>query len=195
MNLSDPILQHRPRLSVVLARWGVFFLFWLALVVRPIPDGVGPSAAFLHFVPDLLAGLGGAAAATWISLWLLPPQPVRLSLTGLLRLAWHFVRNSVLAGVDVARRALDPRLPLKPGFIEYVVRLPAGPLRNSFTAMTSLLPGTLPVQAKADGTVVYHCLDLSQPVVRQLGLDESVLTGALRPQIAASKPGNEVRDE
>ncbi len=195
MDPSDTILYRRPSLGVVGARWGVFLVFWFALVVRPVRHGVGTPEAFFQFLPDFLAGLGGAAAATWISLWLLPPQPTRPSLTGLFRLAWHFVRNSVLAGVDVARRALDPRLPLNPGFIEYSVRLPAGPLRDSFTAMTSLLPGTLPVQTKPNGTVVYHCLDVGQPITRQLGIDESVLTGALRPETAASAPVNEVRDE
>jgi multicomponent Na+:H+ antiporter subunit E len=118
-----------------------------------------------------------AAAATCTSLRLLPPQPGRMRLTGLLSLIPHFLWKSVVAGVDVARRALDPRLPLRPGFVACRVGFAPGPARNAFAAMTSLLPGTVPC-AEEDGALVYHCLDIGQPVLEELAEEERRLTQA-----------------
>ena len=126
---------------------------------------------------DLAAGLAAAAAAAWASLHLVPPvSGVRPLL--LLALAPRFLWQSVVAGVDVARRALDPRLPLRPGFVGYRPALEPGLARNAFAALTSLLPGTVP--ARDDGqTLLYHCLDLDQPVAAQLAAEELRLARAL----------------
>ena len=96
----------------------------------------------------------------------------------LARLALRFLCQSVVAGMDVARRALDPRLPLRPGFVTYPVRFPPGTARNAFAALTSLLPGTVPA-GDEDGQLVYHCLDVDQPVVSQLAAEEAALSRAL----------------
>jgi multicomponent Na+:H+ antiporter subunit E len=85
----------------------------------------------------------------------------------------RFLCQSVVAGVDVARRALDPRLPLNPGFVLYAVRLPPGPRRNTFTALMSLLPGTVPT-GSAEGGLLIHCLDVGQPVAAQLAEEEAL---------------------
>ena len=87
--------------------------------------------------------------------------------------------QSVLAGIDVARRAFDPRLPLKTGFVVYPVRYPRGPARNAFASLTSLLPGTVPVRDDAQG-LLYHCLDVEQPVAEQLAAEEEAVSRALR---------------
>ena len=46
-----------------------------------------------------------------------------MRLTAVLSLIPHFLWKSVVAGVDVARRALDPRLPLRTGFVGYRVAI------------------------------------------------------------------------
>ena len=84
-----------------------------------------------------------------------------------------------MGGVDVARRALSVRLPLRPGFVVYPVRLPPGPARNVFGALTSALPGTLPSGSDDRGALIYHCLDVGQPVAAQLAIDEGLLIRAL----------------
>jgi multicomponent Na+:H+ antiporter subunit E len=94
------------------------------------------------------------------------------------RLALRFLSQSVIAGVDVATRALDPRLPLRPGFVDYPVGFPPGTTRNVFTTLTSLLPGTVPIEEES-GELVYHCLDIEQPVVSQLAAEEAALRRAL----------------
>jgi multicomponent Na+:H+ antiporter subunit E len=127
---------------------------------------------------DLPAAAVAVAAATWTSLRLLPPGSSRLSPGALAKLTFRFAYESVAAGVDVARRALDPRLPLRPGFVRYPVRLPPGTARNTFTTLTSLLPGTVPARAER-GHIIYHCLDVEQPVTSQLAAEEAALTRAL----------------
>ena len=123
---------------------------------------------------DLLAGAVAALAATWASLHLLRPRTSRIRPAALVKLVLHFLRQSVVAGVDVARRALDPRLPLNPGFVLYPARLPPGPGRNMFTALMSLLPGTVPTGAAERGGLLIHCLDIEQPVAAQLAAEEAL---------------------
>jgi multicomponent Na+:H+ antiporter subunit E len=123
---------------------------------------------------DLVPGVIAALAATWVSLRLLPSGPNRLEPLALSKVALRFLRESVLAGADVARRALDPKLPLDPGFIPYSTGLPSGTARNAFTALMSLLPGTVPVGSDQSGGLVIHCLDIRQPVAAQLAAEEAL---------------------
>lgn len=123
---------------------------------------------------DLVAGAVAALAASWASLHLLRPGTSRVQPAALARFVLHFLRQSVVAGVDVARRALDPRLPLNPGFVLYPVRLPPGPGRNMFTALMSLLPGTVPTGSAERGDLLIHCLDVGQPVAAQLAEEEAL---------------------
>jgi multicomponent Na+:H+ antiporter subunit E len=142
-----------------------FFVLWLILF------GTNPV--------DLPIGIAAAVAASWTSLRLLPQGTARASPVALARLALRFLVQSVVAGADVARRALDPRLPLRPGFVAYPVSFPPGAARNVFTTLTSLLPGTVPV-GDENGKLIYHCLDVDQPVVSQLAAEEAALLRALR---------------
>ena len=150
-------------LPAAIARGAGFLAFWVILI------GFGPV--------DLVVGLITAAAAAWTSLRVLPPQPGRVRLSALLSLIPHFLWKSVVASVDVARRALDPRLPLRPGFIAYRVGFAPGPACNVFAAITSLMPGTVPC-ADEDGALIYHCLDIGQPVVEELAEEERRLAQA-----------------
>jgi multicomponent Na+:H+ antiporter subunit E len=143
---------------------GVGFLcVWITLI------GGGPA--------DLVAGLAAGAAAAWASLRLIPPGAARVRPAALLGLVPRFLWQSVVAGVDVARRALDPRMPLRPGFVRYTPRFEPGLARNAFATLTSLLPGTVP--AEDDGeALLYHCLDVEQPVAAQLSAEELRLSRA-----------------
>jgi multicomponent Na+:H+ antiporter subunit E len=141
-----------------LGRGMVLLGFWIVLI------GTGPA--------DLAAGVVTAAAATWASLRLAPPGWMRVRVAALPAFALRFLWQSVAAGVDVARRAFDPRLPLRPGFVRYPARRPGGAARAAFASYSSLLPGTVPVED--DGEVLlYHCLDIVQPVAAQLAVEEA----------------------
>jgi len=122
---------------------------------------------------DLTAGLIAAAIATAVSLRLLPPSPGWPHLGAGLHLFLSFLWQSLVSGLDIAYRVLHPRLPLQPGLVRYPVRLPAGPLRSSFAALTGAIPGTLPVGTAGDGVLLYHCLDTRAPVHDQLQRDEA----------------------
>jgi multicomponent Na+:H+ antiporter subunit E len=141
------------------------FGFWLIL------SGADPAGLAVGAMASLLA--------TWASLRLLPAGTWRPRPASLVRLALRFLRQSTIAGVDVAWRALDPRLPLRPGFVIFPVRLPAGTARNVFCTLTSLLPGTVPAGSDDSGSLVIHCLDVRQPVLADLTAEEALLIRAL----------------
>lgn len=149
------------------ARALLFFALWLV-----IDQSAKPA--------NLFFGIVAAAAATWASLHLLPPAAGRVRIFVLLTLLPRFLWQSLVAGVDVARRAFSPGLPLNPGFVDYPTALPRGAARNAFELISSLLPGSVPT-AEAEGTIEYHCLDVSQPVVEQLAAEERAFAQALVP--------------
>ena len=125
------------------------------------------------------AGVVAAALATWASLRLLPPSKGRLSAPALAKLILRFFHQTIVAGIDVAWRALDPRLPLRPGFIVYPTRLSMGAARNGFCTMASLLPGTLPAESDRRESLLIHCLDVEQPVAAELAMDEDLFNQAI----------------
>jgi multicomponent Na+:H+ antiporter subunit E len=127
---------------------------------------------------DIPAAVVAVGAATWTSLRLLEPKASRRSPLAIVQLVLLFLYHSIIAGADVARRALDPRLPLRPGFVRYPTRLSHGMPRNVFTTLTSLLPGTVPT-GEDNGQLVYHCLDVEQPVIAELAAEEAALVRAL----------------
>jgi multicomponent Na+:H+ antiporter subunit E len=152
-------------LRVVLARVVGFLAFWLIVAgTKPV---------------DLFVGMLAAIIVTWVSLRLLPPGTMRLRPSALAKLVLRFLHQSIVAGVDVAWRALHPRLPLQPGYVIYRSRLPPGTMLNAFCTMTSLLPGTLPSGTDESGGLIVHCLDETQPVIQQLAIEEALLARAL----------------
>ena len=127
----------------------------------------------------LPVGAMAAVLATWASLRLLPAGTWRPRPASLVRLALRFLRQSAIAGADVAWRAFDPRLPLRPGFVIFPARLPPGTARSAFCTLTSLLPGTVPAGSDESGSVVVHCLDVRQPVLADLTAEEALLMRAI----------------
>jgi multicomponent Na+:H+ antiporter subunit E len=155
---------ERKVLSSWIARGVGYFAFWVLLIgIKPV---------------DLAVGLVAAAAATWTSITLLPPGELRLRLAGLPRYALHFLWQSVVAGVDVARRAFAPHPRLRPGLIPCRSHYPQGTMRNAFASLTSLLPGTLPLHDDVQG-LLYHALDIDQPIAEQLAEEEAAVSRLL----------------
>jgi multicomponent Na+:H+ antiporter subunit E len=141
-----------------------FFALWLIL------SGAEPAG--------LPAGMVAVVAATWTSMKLQPAGAWRVSPPAMGGLLLRFLQQSVIAGADVARRALDPRLPLRPGFVAYPVQLPPGASRNTFCTLSSLLPGTLPAGTDARDRLLVHCLDTGEPILAQLREEETLLAQA-----------------
>jgi multicomponent Na+:H+ antiporter subunit E len=161
----------QPRRGALLVRGLGFLALWIVLM------GWAPE--------QLVFGVATAAVAAWTSARLMPAGTLAIRPWALLALVPRFLWQSVVAGVDVARRAFDPRLPLAPGYVVYHPRVPPGLARIMFTSYTSLLPGTVPC-GDDQGGVIYHCLDIGQPVVEQLRAEEARLTWAIAPGISAA---------
>jgi multicomponent Na+:H+ antiporter subunit E len=79
-----------------------------------------------------------------------PLRPLRL-----LAFFGYFLRASLLGGLDVARRALDPALPIEPHFLRHPLRVPHGPPRTLMLSVVSLLPGTLGADIEGDELLVH----------------------------------------
>jgi len=133
---------------------------------------------------DLPVGLIAVAIGCWISVRIRPTSPVTARLVPTLRYVGTFLRQSVLAGIDVARRAFDPRLPLKTGFVEFVPTLQSDMERTLFADLSSMAPGTLPVEERPGGALLVHCLDTDTDVAAQLAADERRLAAALGREVA-----------
>jgi multicomponent Na+:H+ antiporter subunit E len=155
---AEPPVNGPGTVGSAISRAAGFFGFWLVLT--------GADAG------DLAAGLVAAVAATWVSLRLMPAQQWSLRPIKLAGYVLHFLRQSIVAGIDVAWRALDPRLRLRPGFVVYQPQLPPGTTREAFCAIMSLMPGTLPCGPAEGNGLTIHCLDVTQPVAEQLAVEE-----------------------
>ena len=152
-------------MSAALMRALLYFALWIV-----IDQSAKPA--------NLAFGVLATAAATWASLRLMPPSLGSVRIGALVLLLPRFLWQSLVAGIDVARRAFSPRMPLQPGFVQYPTGLPRGAARNAFAAISSLLPGPVPV-GETDTHIEYHALDLSQPVVEQLAAEEQAYAKAL----------------
>jgi multicomponent Na+:H+ antiporter subunit E len=139
-------------------RFAGFFLLWLVLI------GADPK----HWPFGIVA----ACAATFASarLW---PVSTGLSFAGVARFTLRFLPQSVMAGLDVARRAFAADPGLHPGFVAHETALPPGMARDGMTAVMSLQPGKLPVGLADQGDLLVHCLDTRQPVAAEMAADEA----------------------
>jgi multicomponent Na+:H+ antiporter subunit E len=157
-------MRSRTEILLLLKRGLGFFALWLVLT--------GGRADGIVF------GLAAAALAALASRRLAPPAERRLRPLRLALLAPRFLARSLAGGMDVARRAFHPRLPLRPGWIRYRASLPGGAPRVLLGSEISLLPGTL-VAGEADGCLLVHCLDTDLPALRQIEEEEARLGRAI----------------
>jgi multicomponent Na+:H+ antiporter subunit E len=159
MSLRVPLMTR-----VIAARFAFFMGVWLMIADWK--------------EEDLPIGFAASALALWISLSLLPPTAVGLRLAPLAKLTVRFLSLTIVAGVDVARRALLPCLDLRPGFVALPFTLPSGVARNAFLVYSSLQPGTLPTSAEGE-TLQVHGLDISQPIAASVQADEALFGKAI----------------
>lgn len=126
-------------------------LTWYALT-----DGATTWDAWAIGVPAILfaAALGSA----------LPPFD--WSWRGAFRFVAFFARESWSGGVDVARRAFDPRMPLAPGLFEHPLDMPDDLARVAVANTSSLLPGSLVVDVHSDKLLI-HALDVEHPSTKR----------------------------
>lgn len=149
-------------LRSALLRVPLFALLWWGLVEGEVRQAHWAAVA-----------VGAGVAASFV---LVPPERSRGRWRGLARFVPYFLWQSVQAGADVAWRALHPRLPIDPGFIEYPLELSGEDERVFFTDALSLLPGTLGVELRRD-SVRIHVLNRAVPVQDRLRELEEYVAG------------------
>lgn len=150
-------------MRALLWRTALFAALWIVLT-----GGVGKPYLGLVAVP----------LAAVVGLRLMPPGGRRIAPLAATRLVAGFLVRSVAGGVDVARRALDPRMPLAPGWRVLRTALPEGGARVAFETELSLLPGTLSAGSDGDRILV-HCLDTRRDVDAEVHAEEARLAAAL----------------
>ena len=94
------------------------------------------------------------------------------SLPGILRFVPFFLWHSLRGGIDVASRALHPRLPISPDLLKHQWRLPTGLPRVFMANTVSLLPGTLSAELSEEFLLV-HVIDQTSAVETELTLIEA----------------------
>jgi len=129
---------------------------------------------------ELAVGLVAATLGAWASAQLAPPRHgTATQLPALAVLALRLPVQVLLAGIDVAMRALSPRLAIRPGLVAFSPKLSPGPERDAFLTLASLLPGSVPAGPDGSGRVVIHALDTDQPVAAELAKEEARFARAI----------------
>lgn len=118
-------------------------------------------------------GLPSAIAATVVALRLqLAPLPIRP--LALPQFVGRFLLAAIIGGWDVARRALHPRLPIAPEWVDYPVRSNHRQVRLLLSSLVGLLPGTLATGIQGD-RLRLHVLDAGSDWQRQVAALERSL--------------------
>jgi len=160
----------------LVGRFALLAACWWALAEGAPSWSFGAPVVLLAFV----ASLAVASA-----------RALRLRPAATARFAVFFLRESLRGGIDVAQRALDPRLPLAPALLHYRLRLPAGPAQVLLVSVVGLLPGTLSADlGESDLTV--HVLDRHLPVLNELQALErhvAALFGIALPAVETTHHG------
>ena len=150
-------LKVAPRESVIIhLRSGWLRAVLFALLWWILTDGA---------MDSWLVGTPVVLLTTLVSVMLLPSSS--WSFTGMVRFVPFFLWRSLRGGVDVARRALHPQLPISPGLFDYIFRLPPGLPRVFMVNTVSLLPGTLSSELGVNCLQV-HVLDERKDFLSEL---------------------------
>jgi multicomponent Na+:H+ antiporter subunit E len=160
-------------LASTLVHAALFAALWWALTG-------GAKGSWVIGVPVVLA-----ATAASRRLW--PRDTGWWSPWAAVRFVAFFLRQSIRGGVDVARRAFDPALPLHPALLELRSRLPPGPAEVLLVDVMSLLPGTLSVDLNGR-TIVLHALDQQAPVEAELRILEGYIAAMFRVPLDGEDP-------
>lgn len=129
------------------------------------------------------AGIPVICLATAMSFNPIPKN--QWSFTGLARFLPYFIWNSLRGGIDVAARALNPRLPIDPAVIRYEVSLDSAEARVLMANTVTLLPGTLSADLRGNVLLV-HVLNASGSFMETLATLEKRVASFVRQNDAGS---------
>lgn len=140
-------------------QWGlILFIVWLGLTNSLDPQ-------------ELIAGLLVSAAVVWLAI---PPERPAggagrsWRLLPLLAYLPVFLKNLVLANIDVARRVLSPSLPINPGIVRVKTGLEQPYQRLILANSITLTPGTVTLEMEGEDMYV-HWIDVQQTDPKRAG--------------------------
>lgn len=123
--------------------------YWLVLFAALWLLLAGNTGWYLG-LPSIIAA---AALAVHLQLAPLAVRPLAVP-----QFVGSFLGAAIAGGWDVARRALHPRLPIAPGWVDYPVRSDHRQVRLLLSSLVGLLPGTLATGIQQDHLRL-HVLD------------------------------------
>lgn len=132
--------MSRPRLRAVLRLALMSAGLWLVLTEG---QALGPAALVVVVAAIAVGRLYGPEHMH-------PWRPLQL-----LAFLGYFVRGSLRGGVDVARRAFSPSMPIDPCTVRRPVRVGSGQPRTLLVSAISLMPGTLTADVDGEELVVH----------------------------------------
>lgn len=121
-----------------------------------------------------LIGVPAVLAASWSAQALNPAHRWTISAWGLVRFFPFFLWESLIGGLDVARRTLAPKLRVQPGFTIYRTSLQQHGARVFFANCVCLLPGTLAADLKGDQINIHMLVTEFDPQAELRRLESAV---------------------
>ncbi len=95
----------------------------------------------------------------------------------------RFVLDSIVAGTDVALRALAPSLPIRPVFVNFPLRLRSAGARAFLSQAISLMPGTLTCDVGEDYLVVHALSGTEEKIVAEIARLEARVAAIFREKV------------
>lgn len=77
-----------------------------------------------------------------------------------------FIKNLVLSNLDIAKRVIDPKLPINPGIVEIKTELKKDYKKLILANSITLTPGTITIDVK-DDTLFIHWIDVTTTDIKQ----------------------------
>lgn len=154
------------------ARLVTFSLFWLALTG-------GVTDALYHGAPAVLL-------ATWVSLVLYPATQPGIRLGWAVLYVPHLLLRGFWGGLDVARRVLDPRLPVRPGWFRIPLSTNIVEVNAVLGGVVSVLPGSLAAGVRG-GALEVHVVDIDDFDTRSLEAEERRVLRLFGAPVAAPR--------
>lgn len=139
------------------SRLVAFSAFWLALTGAAVD-------ALYHGLPVVLL-------ATWISLVLYPAGRPGIRLWWAVPYVPHLLLRGFWGGLDVARRVLDPRLPVRPDWRRVPLLTNIAEVNAVLGGVVSVLPGSLAAGTRS-GALEVHVVDTEDFDRRSLEAEE-----------------------
>lgn len=133
-------------------------------------------------------GLPTVLVAALLGLRLAPVRREQVVFRGAMGLLPFFLWQSVRGGLDVARRILQPRLAIDPGFRVYRTRLSSRGAQVLFLNAISLIPGTLSTDLRG-GRLRVHTIDVSMSLTADLATLERLVGALFGERLGGSHDG------